>query len=223
MTSSKEWKKMVNGELYWAWDEDLQANRDRCRAACQRFNEAGQVSRRRRVELWRDIVCDTRPLPPVHPDSKEDEKLFNDTDPVVEPPISVDHGINFKVGKGSFLNFNLLVLDTCLVTIGERVLFGPNVCIYGATHPLDPAVRRGLEGPEAGKEVHIEDDVWIGGSAMILAGVRVGRGSTVGAGSVVTKDVPPFHFVAGNPARVIRRIETSMDPEQQQSEEPNDA
>ena len=133
------------------------------------------------------IVCDTRPLPPVHPDPKEDEKLFSDTDPVVEPPISVDHGINFKVGKGSFLNFNLLVLDTCLVTIGERALFGPNVCIYGATHPLDPAVRRGLEGPEAGKEVHIEDDVWIGGSAMILAGVRVGRGSTVGAGSVVTK------------------------------------
>jgi hypothetical protein len=139
------------------------------------------------ISLSASIVCDTRPLPPVHPDPKEDEKLFNDTDPVVEPPVSVDHGINFKVGKGSFLNFNLLVLDTCLVTIGERVLFGPNVCIYGATHPLDPAVRRGLEGPEAGKEVHIEDDVWIGGSAMILAGVRVGRGSTVGAGSVVTK------------------------------------
>ncbi|KAF9889582.1 hypothetical protein FE257_007090 [Aspergillus nanangensis] len=214
MTSSSEWQKMVNGELYWAWDEDLQANRERCKAACQRFNEAGQVSRRRKVELWRDIVCDTRPLPPVHPEPKEDEKLFDETDPVVDPPISVDHGLNFKVGKGTFLNFNLLVLDTCLITIGERVLFGPNVCIYGATHPIDPAVRRGLEGPEAGKEVHIQDDVWIGGSVIILAGVTVGRGSTVGAGSVVTRDVPPFHFVAGNPARVIRRIETSMDPEQ---------
>lgn len=133
------------------------------------------------------IVCDTRPLPPVHPDPKEDAKLFDDTDPVVDPPISVDHGLNFKVGKGSFLNFNLLVLDTCLITVGERVLFGPNVCIYGATHPMDPAVRRGLEGPEAGKEVHIEDDVWIGGSAIILAGVKIGRGSTVGAGSIVTK------------------------------------
>lgn len=133
------------------------------------------------------IICDTRPLPTVHPDPKEDAKLFDDTDPVVDPPISVDHGLNFRVGKGSFLNFNLLVLDTCLITVGERVLFGPNVCIYGATHPMDPAVRRGLEGPEAGKEVHIEDDVWIGGSAIILAGVRIGRGSTVGAGSVVTK------------------------------------
>ncbi|KOC08728.1 hypothetical protein AFLA70_193g002441 [Aspergillus flavus AF70] len=215
MTTSKEWQKMLNGELYWAWDEDLQANRERCKLACQRFNEAGQVSRRRRVELWRDIIGDTRPLPPPLIDTKADEDQFKDTDPFVDPPISIDHGLNFKVGKGTFLNFNLLVLDTCLVTIGERVLFGPNVSIYGATHPMDPAVRRGLEGPEAGKEVHVEDDVWIGGSVIILAGVRIGRGSTVGVGSVVTRDVPPFHFAAGNPARVIKKIETSMDSEQQ--------
>ncbi|CAG8931880.1 unnamed protein product [Penicillium salamii] len=161
------------------------------------------------------IICDTRALPPVNSDPKADEALFEETDPFVDGPISVDHGLNFKVGKGTFLNFNLLVLDTCLITIGENVLFGPNVCIYGATHPMDPAVRRGLKGPEGGKEVHIEDDVWIGGSVLVLAGVRIGKGSTVGAGSVVTKDVPPFHFAAGNPARVIRRIETSMDPEQQ--------
>lgn len=126
-------------------------------------------------------------MPPVDSDSKADEALFEDTDPFVDGPISVDHGLNFKVGKGTFLNFNLLVLDTCLVTIGENVLFGPNVCIYGATHPMDPAVRRGLKGPEGGKEVHIEDDVWIGGSVLVLAGVRIGKGSTVGAGSVVTK------------------------------------
>lgn len=126
-------------------------------------------------------------MPPLNPDPKEDEALFEDTDPFVDGPISVDHGLNFKVGKGTFLNFNLLVLDTCLVTIGERVLFGPNVCIYGATHPIDPAVRQGLKGPECGKEVHIEDDVWVGGSVIVLAGVRIGKGSTVGAGSVVTK------------------------------------
>ncbi|KAA8650962.1 hypothetical protein EYZ11_003177 [Aspergillus tanneri] len=141
MTSSKEWQKMINGEFYWAWDADLQANRARCRAACLRFNEAGQVSRRRRVELWRDIIGDTRPLPPVHADPEEDENLFNETDPYVDPPISVDHGLNFRVGKGTFLNFNLLVLDTCLITIGERTLFGSNVSLYGATHPMDPAER----------------------------------------------------------------------------------
>ncbi|OQE92474.1 hypothetical protein PENNAL_c0007G00884 [Penicillium nalgiovense] len=88
---------------------------------------------------------------------------------------------------------------------------------------MDPAIRQGLKGPECGKEVHIEDDIWIGGSVIVLAGVRIGKGSTVGAGSVVTKkvrptlqDVPPFHFVAGNPARAIRRIETSMNPEEKQ-------
>jgi acetyltransferase-like isoleucine patch superfamily enzyme len=137
--------------------------------------------------LVSSIVCDTRPMPPLNPDSKEDEALFEETDPFVDGPISVDHGLNFKVGKGTFLNFNLLVLDTCLITVGERVLFGPNVCLYGATHPMDPATRLGLKGPECGKEVHIEDDVWIGGSVIVLAGVRIGKGSTVGAGSVVTK------------------------------------
>lgn len=133
------------------------------------------------------VVGDTRPLPPQLPDPKEDEALFDETDPYVDGPISIDHGFNFKVGKGSFLNFNILVLNTCLITVGKNVLFGPNVSLYGAIHPIDPAQRRGLKGPEAGKEIHIEDDVWIGAGATILGGVRVGRGSTVGAGSVVTK------------------------------------
>ncbi|KAF4763482.1 hypothetical protein HAV15_000283 [Penicillium sp. str.  len=216
MAQSKEWQKMLRGELYMPWDEDLQANRTRCKQACNDFNAAGATTRRQNVELWRNIVCDTRPMPPLNPDPKEDEALFEETDPFVDGPISVDHGLNFKVGKGTFLNFNLRVLDTCLITIGERVLLGPDVSLYGATHPMDPAVRQGLKGPECGKEVHIEDDVWIGGSVIVLAGVRIGKGSTVGAGSVVTKDVPPFHFVAGNPARVIRRIETSMNPDEQQ-------
>ncbi|KAL5340265.1 trimeric LpxA-like protein [Aspergillus crustosus] len=197
MATSKEWQKMLNGELYWAWDADLQANRERCKEACKKFNEAGPVSRRRRVELWRDITGDTRPLPPQHPDPATDESLFTTTDPVVDPPISLDHGLNTKIAPGTFINFDTTILDTCLVTIGSRVLFGPHVRIYGATHPMDPAVRMGLEGPEGGREVHIEDDVWIGGSVIVLAG-----------------DVPPFHFVAGNPARVIRKIESSLDPEQ---------
>ncbi|KAJ5116790.1 hypothetical protein N7456_001138 [Penicillium angulare] len=212
MTSSPEWDKMLRGEWYHAGCEILQANRTRCKKACEEFNAASYASRREKVRLWRSIVGDTRILPPQLSDPKEDEALFNETDPFVDGPISIDHGLNFKVGKGSFLNFNTLVLDTCLITIGENVLFGPNVSLYGALHPMDPAERRGLQGPEAGKEIHVEDDVWIGAGATILAGVRVGRGSTVGACSVVTKDVPPFHFVAGNPARIIRRIDSSMDP-----------
>lgn len=105
------------------------------------------------------IVCDTRLMPPLNPDPKEDEELFEETDPFVDGPISVDRDLNFKVGKGTFLNSNLCVLDTCLITIGERVLLGPDVYLYSATHPMDLSVRQGLKGPECGKEVHIEDDV----------------------------------------------------------------
>ncbi|KAJ5724806.1 acetyltransferase CysE/LacA/LpxA/NodL family [Penicillium malachiteum] len=213
MTSSPEWNKMLRGEWYHAGCEILQENRVRCKKACEEFNAASYASRREKVKLWRNVVGDTRPLPLQLSDPKEDEALFDETDPYVDGPISIDHGLNFKVGKGSFLNFNTLVLDTCLITVGENVLFGPNVSLYGAVHPMDPAERRGLKGPEAGKEIHIEDDVWIGAGVSILGGVTVGRGSTVGACSVVTKDVPPFHFVAGNPAKVIRKIESTMDPE----------
>ncbi|CAI7608154.1 unnamed protein product [Penicillium crustosum] len=187
MTSSPEWDKMLLGEWYNPGCEILQQNRVRCKKACQAFNTASYASRREKVRLWRSVVGDTRPLPLQLSDPKADEALFDETDPFVDEPISIDHGLNFKVGKGSFLNFNLVVLDTCLITVGENVLFGPNVSLYGALHPMDPAKRRGLKGPESGKEIHIEDDVWIGGGATILAGVRVGRGSTVGAGSVVTK------------------------------------
>jgi acetyltransferase-like isoleucine patch superfamily enzyme len=96
------------------------------------------------------------------------------------------------------------------VSIGARVLTGPDVSIYTATHPVDPAMRQGIIGPEMGKEVHIGEDCWIGGGAYLLPGVTIGRGVTVGAGSVVTKSVESFTIVAGNPARVIRTLENNF-------------
>lgn len=145
--------------------------------------------------------------------AEEDEKLFED-EPYVLAPVNMDYGFNVRFGKNVFVNFNSVFLDTCLTTIGSGTLVGPNVSFFAATHPLDPVVRNGLKGPEMGKEIHVGEDCWIGGNVSILPGVTIGRGSVVGAGSVVTKDVPPFTVVAGNPARVIRKIETKMDPSQ---------
>lgn len=102
-------------------------------------------------------------------------------------PIHMDYGSNVKVGEGVFINFNCVLVDTCLITIGARTLFGPNVHLYSGTHPLDPALRNGTLGPETGKEIHIGEDCWLGGNVTVLPGVTIGKGATIGAGSVVTK------------------------------------
>jgi acetyltransferase-like isoleucine patch superfamily enzyme len=113
-----------------------------------------------------------------------------------------------RFGKGVYINFNCTFLDTCLITVGARTLIGPNCSFYSATHPLDPFLRNGIQGPELGEPITIGEDCWIGGGVTVLPGVTLGRGVTIGAGSVVTKDIPAFHVAAGNPARIIRKIET---------------
>ncbi|KAI2474533.1 Acetyltransferase [Pyrenophora tritici-repentis] len=183
-------KRMLCGELYYAFTPDLAAERERCRLACGRFNSADRhLGRRKLTELFRDIVQDKRPMPPEAPTAEEDDALF-EHEPWILPPITMDYG--------------------------SRTLLGPNVHFYSATHPLDPALRNGIRGPEMGKEIHVGEDCWIGGNVCILPGVIIGKGSVVGAGSVVTKSVPDFTVVAGNPARFIRKIKTDMDPAQHQ-------
>lgn len=159
------------------------------------------------------VIQDKTPLPPQAQSAEEDDKLF-ENDPWIEPPMAMDYGYNVRLGENVFINFNSVFLDTCLITVGSRTLVGPNCSFYSGTHPLDPAVRNGTQGPELGKEIHVGEDCWIGGNVCILPGVTIGKGSVVGAGSVVTKSVPDFTVVAGNPARFIRKIETSMDPAQ---------
>ncbi|KAI4907693.1 hypothetical protein J4E90_009099 [Alternaria incomplexa] len=212
MDISQNKQRMLCGELYRAMTPELTAERARCRQACRRFNDAGDVPRRRLVQLFRDIIQDETPLPPPAPTTEEDAKLF-EAEPWINPPVTMDYGYNVRLGKHVFVNFHAVFLDTCLTTIGARTLVGPNVNFYSATHPLDPAIRNGLSGPELGKEIHVGEDCWIGGNVCILPGVVIGRGSVVGAGSVVTKSVPEFTVVAGNPARIIRKIETEMDSE----------
>ena len=105
----------------------------------------------------------------------------------IEPPIRIDYGSNLHIGAGVFINFNATLLDTCAIHIGARSLLASNVSLFSGTHPLDPEVRNGTQGPEGGKEIWVGEDCWLGGNVTVLPGVRVGRGAVVGAGSVVTK------------------------------------
>ncbi|APA15089.1 hypothetical protein sscle_14g098590 [Sclerotinia sclerotiorum 1980 UF-70] len=198
--------KMLKGELYYAFVPKLVEKRNRCHFACKKFNSAGDASRRKLVEMWKDIIDDKTPLPPAGATDEEDFRILGD-EPYIDGPINVDYGINLRLGKGVYINFNCVFLDTCLITIGARTLIGPSCSFYAATHPLDPFVRDGTNGPELGAPITVGEDCWFGGSVTVCPGVTIGRGCTIGAGSVVTKDVPDFHVAAGNPARIIRKIE----------------
>jgi maltose O-acetyltransferase len=121
---------------------------------------------------------------------------------VIRPPFHCDFGFNIRLGSDAFLNFNCVILDVVEVTIGDRTQIGPAVQIYAADHPRDLAQRR--EGLECGRPVRIGRDVWIGGGAIILPGITIGDNAIVGAGSVVTHDVPAGTTVAGNPARAMK-------------------
>lgn len=121
----------------------------------------------------------------------------------IEAPIFCDVGAHIYVGDNFFANAGCCLLDVAEIRIGHNVFFAPNVQLYTATHPLDHLERRSAE---SGRPIVIGDDVWIGGNAVVLPGVRIGSRCVVGAGSVVTKDVPSDVVVAGNPARVIRQL-----------------
>lgn len=110
-------------------------------------------------------------------------------------PVRADYGINIRLAPGSMVNWNSTWVDTCPINIGARTLVGPNCSFYSGSHPLDPDVRKGLEGPETGKEINIREDCWLGGNVIVLSGVTIGPGSTVGAGSVVTRaSCPKLQF-----------------------------
>lgn len=132
------------------------------------------------------VIEDKTPLPPQLDDPVADDELFKD-EPWIEPPVKADYGFNVIIGKNVFINSNCVMIDSLPITIGSRTLFGPNVSLFAGTHPVDPAVRNGMEGPEMGAPITIGEDCWIGGNVTILPGVTIGKGSTVGAGSVVTK------------------------------------
>lgn len=125
-------------------------------------------------------------------------------DPVITAPFYCDYGYNIIIGDHFYANRNLVILDCAKVIIGNHVMIGPNCTLAAATHPSDPLVRR--QGLEYAKEIIIEDDVWLGAGVIILPGVTIKKGSVIGAGSVVTKDIPEEVIAYGNPCKVIKKI-----------------
>jgi maltose O-acetyltransferase len=122
----------------------------------------------------------------------------------VRPPLYVDYGSSLSIGARTFVNFNLTALDVAAITIGEDCQIGPNVQLLTPTHPVEPQPRR--DKLEAARPITIGDNVWLGGGAIVLAGVTIGDNSVIGAGAVVTKDVPADVVAVGNPARVVRTL-----------------
>ena len=122
----------------------------------------------------------------------------------INPPFYCDYGFNIEVGKNFYANYNCTILDVGKVTIGDNCMFAPNVAIYTAGHPIHPDSRNSMY--EYGIPVSIGDNCWLGGNTIVCPGVKIGNNVVIGAGSVVTKDIPDWSIAAGNPCRVIRTI-----------------
>lgn len=127
----------------------------------------------------------------------------------MEPPVQLDYGCNVRLGDRFYSNFNLTILDCGLVTFGDRVMIGPNVSIFAATHETEVQSRR--DYVEYARPVTIGDDCWIGGHVVILPGVTIGEGCTIAAASVVTKSIPAWSVAMGSPAKVVQKV-TPLDP-----------
>ena len=179
MASEKQ--KMLAGELYVATGEELAADARRAAEWMDRYNVSIAATQRDHAALLCEMLAEVG------------EGAY------IRPPFHCDYGYNISLGRGVFLNFTCVILDVVKVTIGDRTQIGPGVQILTADHPRDPAQRRA--GLEFGRPVTIGADVWIGGSAIVLPGVRIGDGAIVGAGAVVTRDVTAGATVVGNPAR----------------------
>ena len=177
--------KMLAGELYDPFAPDLVQARDRARDLCQSLNATREAEQEERRRILRELF------------GAGGESVW------MQPPFCCDYGSNILLGERVFFNFNCVVLDVCRVTIGDYTLFGPAVQVYTATHPMNAELRR---KQEFARPIEIGSDVWVGGGAILCPGVRIGSRSVIGAGSVVTRDIPEGVFAAGNPCRVIREI-----------------
>lgn len=182
-----EIEKLHSGAYYVMEDAEIAAIQYRAIALCQRFNALPVTACEERDKLLRELFASAG-------------KNLS-----VKPGFFCDLGINIHVGDGFLTNYNVTILDMAPVTIGDNVWIGPNTGIFAVSHPMEAAGRR--ERLAIAKPVTIGDGVWIGGNVTVLMGVTIGKNAVIGAGTVVTHDVPENAVVVGNPARVVKYIE----------------
>lgn len=190
-----EREKMLAGRLYDPSDPELEQLRVKARKLARRYNSTDEDEREKQCELLRALLPNSREIPGL------------------QAPVYFDYGCNTDFGRFSGANFNFTCLDVCPVHIGNNVLIGPNVTLATPMHPLLPEernCRRREDGSvynlEYAKPITIEDDCWLASNVVVCGGVTIGEGSVIGAGSVVTRDIPPHSLAVGNPCRVIRAI-----------------
>lgn len=187
-------EKMIAGQLYNPTDPELMALRKKVRQACVEYNQTSEDDAQRRYELLHGVL-------------KSHKKEF-----YFEPTIRFDYGCNTSIGENFYANFNTVILDVAPVTIGDDVMFGPNVTIATPVHPLVADERKiqqypdGVYDLEYAKPITICDGVWLASGVIVNGGVTIGKNSVIGSGSVVTKDIPEGVIAVGNPCRVLRKI-----------------
>ena len=183
---------MLTGEVYNSRDPELLERYHLARELMLEFNQLSSRNFERKSEILHQLLGEVG------------DGVW------IEAPFYCDYGQNIKLGKNTFLNFNCLFLDDNSITVGKNGLIGPNVQIYTASHPL-AAHERIVADPEERyltltKAVHIGDNAWIGGNTLIMPGVTIGNNVTIGAGSLVTKDIPDNCLAMGSPCKVVRKL-----------------
>jgi len=181
-----ELEKMLAGELYIANDPQLIEMRKKARRLFSQYNQTPYEDAMTLKFLLKQLLG----------------SCGENID--IQAPFYCDYGSNIHIGENFFMNFNGVILDCAEVRIGNNVFMGPNVQIYAAYHPVLANER--ITGPELAGAITIGDNVWLGGSVVVCPNVTIGKNTTIGAGSVVTRDIPENVFAAGNPCRVIRRL-----------------
>ena len=179
-------ERMLSGGLYSAADPELFRLRQEARRLTRLYNQTAEDQPEERRRLLEALLGGVG------------ENAF------LEPPFRCDYGGNITVGRDFYANYDCIIVDVGPVTIGDRVLFGPRVGLFGAGPPLDAEVRAG--GLENGGPITIGDDVWLGGGVVVLPGVTIGAGAVIAAGAVVTRDIPSGVLAAGVPCRVLRPL-----------------